>query len=256
MKIISVVPESLVEWPGHLSYVIFLAGCNLKCKYCYVPHLALPERYEKMPEIPKEKVIEDIKKRASSSKKWLDAVCITGGEPTIHEQELYDFLQKIKQESNIKIRLETNGTNPDLLERLLRQKLIDSIALDIKNSKQGYKEISDVRGAAELVAETISLVKSLGLRGFDYEFRTTLVPGIHTAKDLEEIADWIYAASPVGTAKKMTYFLQQFRTDLPNQETVAPEFMKRGNYPLKEMEKIKQKLEALGYFEKVEIRAK
>jgi pyruvate formate lyase activating enzyme len=89
MKILSIKPESLIEWPGHLSYVIFLAGCNFRCGFCYVPDLILPLRYKNKKEISIKEILEDIKQRTESG--WIDAICITGGEPTLNSH-LPNFL--------------------------------------------------------------------------------------------------------------------------------------------------------------------
>ena len=108
MKILGTQPSSLIEWSNHLTYVIFIAGCNLNCPFCYVPHLVNSQSIDNSKEIPEEKIIQDINERIG----FVDAVCITGGEPTLHP-ELPNLLQTIKQQTNLPIRIETNGTNPD-----------------------------------------------------------------------------------------------------------------------------------------------
>jgi len=236
MKIIGTKPESLVEWPSYLSYVIFLGDCNFCCGFCYVPHLVFSGKTS----LDEEEILRDIDRR----KDFIDAVCITGGEPTVND-ELYDFLKNIKK-LNLKIRIETNGSNPELIEKLIQDKLVDSIALDIKNSKEKYQETicSDIN--LFNISRTISLIKDSEI---DYEFRTTLVPGLHTEEDILDIAEWLYDFKKV-----KLYVLNQFRADLPNEETINTEFIKKGNYPEEELQKIRDKLEKLGYFEKIEVR--
>lgn len=244
MKILGIKPDSLIEWPGHLSYVIFIAGCNFQCPWCYVPHLVLPERYNKPRGISEKEVLKQIKNREN----FIDAVCITGGEPTLDETELYNLLTEIKKQNpEIKIRLETNASNLEFLEKLIKQKLIDSIAVDIKNSKEKYAETCRTNINIEKINKIIQLIKNSEL---DYEFRTTLVPGLHDISDIKKILKWLYQDNK----KIKLYVLQQFRVNLPREETRNPEFMKRGNYPFKKMQEIKQELEKLHYIERIEIR--
>jgi len=242
MKILGTKQESLIEWPGKVSYVIFLGDCNFKCPFCYVPHLVFPE--EKTEEISQNKILKDIKER----KDFIDAVCITGGEPTINPK-LPDFLENIKNQNlGIKIRLETNGSNPDMLAELIENKLIDSIALDIKNCKEKYNETCGTEVNLQNIEKTIQLIKNSDI---DYEFRTTLVPGLHTKEDIEKIANWL---SNLNNKKIKLYVLNQFKTDLPREQLINPEFIKKGDYPQDKMENIKKHLESLNLFEKIEIR--
>lgn len=252
MKILGIKESSLIEWPSHLSFVIFIAGCNFRCSFCYVSHIVLPERYEKAKEIKQEKILQDIKERAS--KNFIDAVCITGGEPTIHS-ELFNFLEKIKEQNReIKIRLETNGSNPKLIEKLIKNKLIDSVAMDIKNTKEKYKETINSEINLEDIEKTIKLIKDSAINSnLDYEFRTTLVPGLHEQEDIKKIAKWLNNIEDKNKKIKL-YVLQQFRTDLPQEQTLNPKFMKKGNYPFEKIKEIKEELEKLGWFERVEVR--
>ncbi len=247
MKILGIKPDSLIEWSNHLSFVIFIAGCNFKCPFCYVPYLVKEQYYKDMEEIEQDKVMEQIKER----KDFIDAVCITGGEPTIHP-ELSDFLKKIK-DIGLKVRIETNGSNPKVIEKLVRDKLIDSLALDIKNSKKKYKQTINTDIDLENIEKTIKIIKNSNM---DYELRTTLVPDIHTEKDIIKIAEWLYNIGNTDTDKKKIklYVLNQFKSDLPNEQTLDPEFMKKGDYPQEKLENIKNHLKSLDYFERVEVR--
>lgn len=237
MKIAGV-SESLAEWPGHFSYVIFISGCNFNCPWCYVPHLLNPEKTNNISE-------EEILERLQERKEFIDAVCISGGEPTIHK-ELFNFLKKIKN-LGFKIRIESNGSNPAVLEELIKSKLIDSLALDIKTSKEKYM----ICGLDNIkkIEKSIEIAKSLE----DYELRTTLVPGIHDEQEILKIADWIADNSK---EKIKLYVLQQFRADLPNESTLDRGFIEKGNFPIGELKRIKNSLEKRNVFEKVLIRSK
>ncbi len=234
MKITGIKPESMIEWPGHLSSVIFIAGCNFRCPFCFVPNLV----FEKGENINEKEILNNIKER----KNFIDGICITGGEPTIHPQ-LPAFLKKIKN-MGLKIRIETNGSKPKLLKKLMKNKLIDSLALDIKNCKEKYNETSGTDVDIENIKKTIKLIKDSGL---DYEFRTTLVPGLHNKDDIKKIAEW--------TGRAKLYVLQQFRSDLPEEKTLNQEYTEKTNFPIEELQNIKKQLENLGFFEKIEIRS-
>jgi pyruvate formate lyase activating enzyme len=234
MKIIGTEPNSSIEWPGKLSYVIFIAGCNFRCPMCSDRNLVLPEKYTDAPEIKQEDIVSELEERL----RFIDAVCITGGEPTIHGSDLFSFLTKIRElNSHLLIRIETNGSNPSFLEKLIKNELIDSIAFDIKNPKRKYSEVCGVDFDADKITETLSLIKSTykGHLLKDYELRTTLVPGVHELDDVVEIAGWIHYTRPPSSKKEKIpcYVLQQFRTDLPAQVTLDLEYLSRGNYPYK-----------------------
>jgi pyruvate formate lyase activating enzyme len=227
MKILATKPESLVEWPAHLSFVIFIAGCNFKCPFCYVPHLVKPELYSKINGISEQEILSQLEKR----KDFIDAVCISGGEATIHSELPY-FLKKIKaQAPNVKIRLETNGSNPEMLKELIGNKLIDSIALDIKNSREKYSQTTNTEANIESIEKTFDIIKN-----FDYEARMTLVPDLHILEDIKQAAGWL---KDKGINKLV---LQQFRSNLPSQQTLNPQFMTLPNFPLEEMHKITQEI--------------
>jgi len=228
MKILATQPCSLIEWKNHLSYVIFIAGCNFKCDFCYVPHLILPEKYENIKEISQDKILEEIKERASFG--FIDAVSVSGGEPTTH-LELADFLKKIKN-LGLKVRLETNGSNPQMLKQLIQNKLVDSVALDIKNSKEKYSVTTGTETNLENIEKTLDIIKEI-----DYEVRTTLVPELHNIEDVTNIVTWLKEKGI------QNLVLQQFRSDLPNQQTINPEFMKKNNFPLNEMENMKKEID-------------
>ena len=181
---------SLLDYPGKLSAIVFTIGCNFRCPFCYVPHLVLPEIIEKSREIPVNYVFSYLEKRRN----LIDAVVITGGEPTIHN-DLPVFIRKLKSMGFL-IALETNGSNFGMLRQLIDDKLIDYVEIDIKapltfekyNRAVGYvltpKIFENVKSSVNL------LLKS----SIDYEFRTTLVKELHTKEDILEICKSIRGA--------------------------------------------------------------
>lgn len=198
MKIVSIQKQSLIEYPGKISAVIFIAGCNLRCQFCYVPDLVLPERVEKIQGIPEKKVFSFLKER----KNFLEAVAISGGEPTIHK-EFPDFIKKIKEMGYL-VELETNGTNFEMLKKMIDEKLIDYVATDIKHDfifEKWYKITGRV--LTEKMFENIKKSINFLLKGkVDYEFRTTLMKEFHKKENIIEIYKKIKNAK--------IYYLQNF----------------------------------------------
>lgn len=182
---------SLIDYAPYTSCVVFLGGCSFRCPFCQNPDLVLSP--EKLETIKQDDLFEFLRKR----KKWLDGVCITGGEPTIHE-ELPEFIKKIK-ELGYTVKLDTNGHDPAILKELIDKKLIDYAAMDIKNSLQKYNESSGVKVDIEKIKESADIIRNSGI---DYEFRMTLVPKLHEKDDLEKIGRWLKGAK--------RFFLQQF----------------------------------------------
>lgn len=183
---------TLLDYPGHLASTIFIGGCDFRCPFCH--NASLVTSSSNIPSIPFKQVIETLIKR----KHILEGICITGGEPTL-SKELPVFIEQVKT-LDLKVKLDTNGNNPSMLDSLLKNKLIDYIAMDIKNSKENYSKtigISDF--AINNIEESIQLIMNSTI---DYEFRTTVVKEIHTANDFIAIGKWINGS------KK--YFLQSF----------------------------------------------
>lgn len=192
---------TLIDFPGNLACTIFLSGCNFKCPWCYSRELVLPQNIKLQPKISQDEVFDFLAAR----KNLLGGVVICGGEPTIHE-DLAGFIEKIKK-MNFLVKLDTNGSNPQALKGLIAENLIDYAAMDVKLPKERYYELSGAD--AQKIAQSIQILKNSKI---DSEFRTTVVPSVHTKKDIIAIAKWI---SP---AKK--YYLQNFRPE----KTIDPEF--------------------------------
>lgn len=172
---------TLLDFPEHLACTVFTGRCNLRCPFCHNAGLVLaPERE---PVLDTEEVFRFLEKR----KNTLEGICVTGGEPTLQE-DLLPFLHRCK-ELGYQVKLDTNGTRPDVLLAVLREHLADYIAMDIKNCPARYAEtagLSSVRLSA--LEESISLIRGSGL---PYEFRTTVVREFHTKQDLLAIGEWL-----------------------------------------------------------------
>ncbi len=192
MKFYGMQKMTLLDYPGYVACTLFTGGCNFRCPFCHNALLVLDldENYT----IPEEEVLAFLKKRQG----LLDGVCVTGGEPLINK-DIGDFLSKVK-ELGFKIKLDTNGTNPALLKELVSQKLVDYVAVDIKNSPEKYAETVGLKSFdMSTINETVNFLMSGCV---DYEFRTTVTKQFHTEKSMEEAARFIRGAK--------RYFLQNF----------------------------------------------
>jgi pyruvate formate lyase activating enzyme len=200
MRILGLQKQSLIEYPGRISAVLFLAGCNLRCQFCYVPHLVLPEEIEKQKEISQKEIFSFLKER----KKFLEAVAITGGEPTINE-ELPSFIEKIKKLGYL-VELETNGTNPKMLKSLIDNNLVDYVAMDIKHRLDDFEKYKEITGnvlTKKMFENIKESVKILISGKVDYELRTTTMKEFHKKEDILEICKEIQGAK--------IYYLQNYQ---------------------------------------------
>jgi len=186
MKIKGFIKNTFIEYPGKIAAMIFLPNCNFKCSFCFNPDLIFNS--EKLKDIDENEIFDYLIK----NKKWIDGVVISGGEPTLYN-DLIDFVKRIK-ELGFLVRIYTNGTNPEMIKKLIDNKLIDSIAMDIKaplNEKK-YEKVTNVKNFLNEVKKSISIIMNSGI---DYEFRTTVVPTLHSESDIEEIAKYIKGAN-------------------------------------------------------------
>ncbi len=234
MQIAGLQKLTLIDCPDKIACTIFLFGCNFRCGFCHNPELVLPDNPEK---IYKEKEILDFLRQR---KKYLDAVCITGGEPLINP-ELNELLRKIKELGFI-VKLDTNGSNPNKLKELIDEKIIDYIAMDIKADKDNYNTLAGVKIDINQIEESMKIIINSGL---DYEFRTTVIKGYHDAEKLRKIGEWI---SSFGKAKK--YVIQNF---IPREDKLVDEKFEK-IIPFEDNKLDEMKKAVSGYFEKTEIR--
>ena len=185
---------TLLDFPGVVACTLFTAGCNFRCPWCHNAGLVLPDEMSDRV-LESEEVLSFLEKR----KGVLDGVCVTGGEPLL-QAELPDFLRRVKG-LGYRVKLDTNGSFPERLEALVREALVDRVAMDIKNGPSRYAETV---GRKNLDLSAVTASKDFLLSDpVDYEFRTTVVRGLHTEESLLEAADWIAGAKQ--------WFLQQFK---------------------------------------------
>lgn len=225
--------ESLIEWPGKICAVVFLSGCNFRCSFCHNRDLVLfPER---LPDIDEQEILDHCRE----NKKLLDGLVITGGEPLIHSMDdLVKFIKRIKA-LGLKVGIETNGSNPKALTYLIKNKLVDYLAMDIK-APLNQKKYSQIVGTAIDLSKIKKSIKIIINSGFDSEFRTTVVPGLLNKEDILEIAKQIKGAK--------TYCLQQFQ---PN-NTIERKLENIKPYSKKWFEKTAQ--EVRKYLTNIELR--
>ncbi|HHV03646.1 MAG: anaerobic ribonucleoside-triphosphate reductase activating protein [Bacteroidales bacterium] len=179
MRIGGLEKQSFIDWEGKIAAVIFTKGCNFRCPYCHNPDLVYPELIRVKEDIPEQEILQYLLTR----KNWLDGVVITGGEPTI-QSDLDVFIRKIKQ-INYKIKLDTNGSSPEVLKKLIHNKLIDCVAMDIKTilDLKKYQEICASYDPLllEKICTSIEILKKADI---EVQFRTTVVPSFHTEEML------------------------------------------------------------------------
>ncbi len=182
MKLGGIQKLTLIDYPSKVACTVFTLGCNFRCPFCYNPELVLPTPTTQ--NITEKQFFAFIKER----KNFLEAVCICGGEPTIHS-DLPEFCAKIK-ELKLAIKLDTNGSNPEMLQNLVNKKLVDNISMDIKAPKEKYKTVTNSDIDLEKIELSIAIIKSSNL---PHEFRTTVVPGLHIKEDVAAMVKWIGA---------------------------------------------------------------
>ncbi|WDV46989.1 anaerobic ribonucleoside-triphosphate reductase activating protein [Clostridiaceae bacterium M8S5] len=211
------IKSSFIDYPDAISTVFFVKGCNFRCDYCHNSELLgdwdieYDERY----------VFDYL----NSRKKYIDAVCLSGGEITLYP-EVLDFLKKVKQLGFL-TKIDTNGTNPELIKKILSKKCLDYIAMDVKAPIHKYETIANKNIKIEDIINSIEIIKNSEV---DYEFRTTVCRELLSEKDIIDIAEHIRGA------KK--YVLQNFR----DSESVLIGKEKLNPYKDKELLSIKDKI--------------
>lgn len=214
---------TLIDYPGKIATTVFTVGCNFRCPFCHNPELVLTNNLQLTTDNGLEKeFFAFLKKR----RRQLEGVCITGGEPTI-QPDIIPFIKKIKKLGFL-VKLDSNGTRPDVLKKIIDGKLVDFIAMDIKGPIKKYAETSGNKVDISRIQLSIDLIKNSGI---PYEFRTTAVPGLHTEKDFSEIADWLSGAD--------AYYLQEYREI----KILDPRLKEKTRGKKLDLERIKQNVE-------------
>lgn len=224
---------TLIDYPGKIAATVFTIGCNFRCPFCHNPELVFSNFGGVRGSFSEREFFEFLKKRQGK----LEGICITGGEPTI-QKDLLSFISKIK-ELNFLVKLDTNGSRPDVLKKALDKNLIDFVAMDIKNCLEKYNQTNGIETDLNRVKLSVELIKNSKK---PYEFRTTVVPDLHKPEDFDKIGMWLKNSE--------TYALQEFRNEGKILDENFGEKIK--NEKKLDLKKIKKRMEK--YFNKVIIK--
>ena len=236
MKIAGLQKLSLIDYPRILACTVFLTGCNFRCPWCYNGELVLPEKEKEIIEFSQKDFFNFLKER----KNYLEGVCIGGGEPTVNK-DLPEFCKRIKK-LGYKVKIDTNGSDPQMLENLIKEKLVDYIAMDIKAPSERYPQVIGLEEVSPIfllgkIEQSINILKQSPI---EYEFRTTVIPGLLEKEDILKITHWLRPA------KK--YILQNFRPE----KTLDPNFQNIQPYPSEYLFRIQKAISP--FFEICEVR--
>lgn len=193
MRINGFIGVSLIEYPNKISSVIYTSPCNFRCPFCHNPGLVFINHTV----IDEDDILNDLKERNS----FIDAICITGGEPLLQD-DLQDFLKKIKK-LQLLIKIDTNGYMPEKIQILIDAGLVDYIAMDIKTSINKYNKATGINVDVQKIVKSIEILKKSHI---DYEFRTTVIPGLVEEGDIRQIGETIKGAK--------LYSIQQFENSM------------------------------------------
>ncbi len=238
MKIAGFEKLTLIDYPNHLAAIIFTHSCNFRCHYCYNPMLVWPSGKESdegdmnkkaYSLISEDELFDFLKKRQGK----LEGLVITGGEPTL-QPDLISFIEKVKKLGFL-VKLDTNGTRPGIIEKLIKEKRIDYIAMDFKAPIDDYEKVVDVRFDWDKIEKSVKIIKEGGL---DYEFRTTVLPKLINKEDIKKMAQYLQGASK--------WYLQQFKSEV---DLVNMDYRNFASYTDKEMDELV--LVAKKYFKNV-----
>ncbi|NLL56263.1 MAG: anaerobic ribonucleoside-triphosphate reductase activating protein [Clostridiales bacterium] len=220
---------TLLDFPGKVACTVFTGGCNFRCPFCHNSSLVVD--IKNAPSISQTEIINYLEKR----KGILDGVCVSGGEPLM-QKNLKRFLTKVK-ELGYQIKIDTNGSYPDILQSLIDQKLVDYVAMDIKNSPEKYALTTGLANIdLDKIKQSVNILMDSNI---DYEFRTTTVKEFHTKQDFEAIAKWL--------KESKKYFLQNYK----DSENV----LQKGLHSLSKNELIEAKTILKQYIDNVFIRS-
>lgn len=207
MNILGLMKTTLLDYPGVVASTIFLGGCNMRCPFCHNMNLVLGDNITPYS-------VEDIYNHLRKRQGIIEGVCITGGEPTLYP-DLPDFIRTIKS-FDLKVKLDTNGTNPLMLNCLINEGLIDYVAMDIKSSLSSYPSVCGISTInLNSIEESINLLKN---NNIPYEFRTTIIKQYHTPEVINEIGQLL--------AGSTNYYLQNYTDSeyVPDHSLVACDY--------------------------------
>jgi len=217
MKIAQLLPVTLIEYPGKVSALIYTEGCNFRCPFCHNAELVLPCKYKSL--IPEKEVLQLLQERSG----FLDALAITGGEPTL-QPDLIEFLYKVK-DLGLLVKLDSNGSRPGVLKLALHLKLVDYVAMDVKTTFDKYDSLIGAKCNCNNIKDSIDIIRDFAL---DYEFRTTVAPTI-TQDDLYEVAEYIKGSK--------RYYLQKFIT-YEDKDLIDPSWNDKRGLPRKKLDEV------------------
>ena len=206
MKIGGYQKSSLIDFPGKVATVVYTQGCGWRCPYCHNRSLVYPSRFQ--PAVPEDEIFDHLELRRGQ----IDAVVVTGGEPTL-QTGLVDFFRRARQMGFL-TKLDTNGSKPNVLSALLLENLVDYIAMDVKGPLKEYSRFTGCEVDTGLLELSMELIKQSNV---NYEFRTTLVGGLHTREHIDQLAPLMYGVR--------RYALQTYRmppSDFRSQPPFTP----------------------------------
>jgi pyruvate formate lyase activating enzyme len=194
MKLGGLQETSLLDYPGKISAIVWTVGCNFRCPFCYNTNMV----YEESDILPIDHVLTFLDERKGK----LDALSITGGEPLLHK-DLGEFIKKVKMKGFL-VKLDTNGSFPHRLQSLLDEELVDYVSMDVKAPLEKYDQLAGVHVDTDQIKQSIKIIVE---NAPDYEFKTTMIPGLLEKNDVTEITSFIKGAK--------RYYLQQWKMDVP-----------------------------------------
>ncbi len=223
MRIAGLIKTSLIEWPGKISSVIFVSGCNFFCSFCQNADLVEPKKIKKLPAISEKEILKNFKKR----KKWLDGVVVSGGEPTL-QPDLPDFLKKIKS-LGLETMVETNGSKPEVMSNLVMSNLVNYVAIDFKVPLEDYRLLTKIKNIEAKIKKFFAIILKSKI---PFEIRTTIVPGIHNEKILLKMAKQLTKMFKCSNIQMFKWQWQNFQP----KNCLNPEFIKIKPYSKIELE--------------------
>ncbi len=231
MRLAGLRNTSMLDYPDNISAVVFTRGCNFHCSYCHNSHLIPMQPPPGDEDLPEEIFFNLLEKRQNV----LDGVTITGGEPLL-QPDLKEFINKIRKNYDLKIKLDTNGSSSKILKELIEEELLDYLALDLKFSWDKYHLLAPEGVIAE-IKKSIKIIMNSNL---NYEFRTTAVPGLHDVSEIEKIAETAKGAD--------RYYIQNFRP----RNTLDPKLREERSFAPSELKLFKKTAEK--YIKNVQVR--